>query len=70
MTISQVIASLITLCAFFGTCFFWLWTRLEEKRKEDKASFIAIFERLRIIDTRIAYLYGKGGDDETPTIRL
>ena len=72
MTWTQVIASLLTLAGIFVTAFFWLWTRLEAKRTEDKASFIAIFERLRILDSRVAYLFGARGEkiEDIPTSRL
>lgn len=63
-----IIGSLITLCVFFGSCFFWLWTRFEGKRAEDKATFVAIYERLRVLDSRVAFLFGRGGHAETDTI--
>ena len=68
----DLVKILLPIMIFFGTAFFWLWTRLEDKRKEDKQSFIAIFERLRILDSRVSYLFGKEGKviEDIPTSRL
>lgn len=57
----DLVKILLPIFIFFGTAFFWLWSRLEAKRLEDKNSFIDIYEKLRRLDSRVAYMLGKQG---------
>ena len=59
MTWIDLVKILLPLLIFFGTAFFWLWTRLEAKRLEDKATFVDIYQKVNKLNEHVAFLRGK-----------
>ena len=68
----DLVKILSPLMIFFGTAFFWLWTRLESKRLEDKATFVDLYQKVNKLDKQIGWLLGKSGQryDELPDTHL
>lgn len=67
-----LIGPTVAILVFYGSAFFWLWTRIEEKRRDDKKTFIELYQKVGKLERQNAYMLGKQGVkyDEVPDTTL